>query len=893
MTADDLPIVITPLAVVAQRRRHIAPQDHRTRFEDALVLGEGLIKWSTLAAVSVLAANNDQAAHRHEYELVRADSIGTWVRQLQSIAKALHRSHSKHGSTAKALARHFTEKVRRPDGGDSALWRARDLLVTVIEALDVEDFEAGATKKSCLDVFADFTFLRNRTRGHGAKRAAFYEANSQRLQDCIDLLLNECLPRLHLWTFLRQQSPTAATMLRLVGANPSDQFTFEIDATADRNSLFWSLEEGDEFIPVSRLAHFDSARDSFWLANGTWREASLKGEFINYATGATSALHVPQYGGPRPAMPKSHTAAGSVQFAASAIHTIPSRDDGYVQRPALEAQLTSLLCNRTHRILTLKGPGGIGKTSLAIHVLHELAESADCSFDLMVWLSARDVDLLTEGPAARRRDVSDIESMAEVFCNAIEIDRGDNNAREIFVDHISDAQREPILLVVDNFETLDDPEGVHRFLDEHVILPSKLLITSRHKTYKGDFPVDVPGMEDGEARQLLLREGRLHFCEPRITAQAMGKIIAATSARPYAMRLAVAQIAHGGETIDQALARVLNREDLLDALFERSYALLSDDGRYLYNLIGALEKACPELIIRGLMTQRRLDFFKAIDEVTRFSLVHRGGGEDKAALLDMPLDTRIHANRELIGSPDELSIREDIKDVAPFLHHGESHEVINRFFDSALRELRAGGREGEERGRLMDLCERCANGTSDRWLRLAAELECEENEDDLRRMYKRAAQLDPLSASVWRTWSEWEGKRGDRLQAIYKGIRAIEIGEDDIYFCSHTAGQLLAALREPAMKERFPPHRRDVLVAAVRFQLQRHRDATRLNADGLGKLGWLYLIEYSSNTNPDVQLIHAAKECAEEGLCLEDGHNHCERLYEKCKSTLTELGVAV
>jgi hypothetical protein len=46
----------------------------------------------------------------------------------------------------------------------------------------------------------------------------------------------------------------------------------------------------------------------------------------------------------------------------------------------------------------LVGRGGIGKTCLALKVLHQLAHSTKERFIGIVWLSARDIDLLPQGP---------------------------------------------------------------------------------------------------------------------------------------------------------------------------------------------------------------------------------------------------------------------------------------------------------------------------------------------------------------------------------------------------------------------------------------------------------------------------------------------------------------
>jgi ABC-type uncharacterized transport system YnjBCD ATPase subunit len=69
----------------------------------------------------------------------------------------------------------------------------------------------------------------------------------------------------------------------------------------------------------------------------------------------------------------------------------------------LERELYQTLVNDRHPVITLVGRGGIGKTSLALTVLHKLTQEE--KFIGIVWFSARDIDLLPQGPKIVRPDV--------------------------------------------------------------------------------------------------------------------------------------------------------------------------------------------------------------------------------------------------------------------------------------------------------------------------------------------------------------------------------------------------------------------------------------------------------------------------------------------------------
>ena len=59
------------------------------------------------------------------------------------------------------------------------------------------------------------------------------------------------------------------------------------------------------------------------------------------------------------------------------------------------------------------------------------------------------------------------------------------------------------MFAFDNFETVRGPGDLYAFLDTHIRLPNKILITTRSRDFKADFPVEVTGMNDIESKQLI------------------------------------------------------------------------------------------------------------------------------------------------------------------------------------------------------------------------------------------------------------------------------------------------------------------------------------------------------------------------------------------------------
>jgi predicted ATPase/DNA-binding SARP family transcriptional activator len=252
------------------------------------------------------------------------------------------------------------------------------------------------------------------------------------------------------------------------------------------------------------------------------------------------------------------------------------------------AEAAELLRSGGARLLTLTGPGGIGKTRLATEVARRLASDER--------RSAVFVDL---------SHLSDPGLVASTIANALRVSAGGRPVEEALADYLA---REPPLVVLDNFEQLTAAAPLlGRLLAASPEL--QLLVTSRavlHLTGEHEFPVGplaLPGEADDEeaaraAPAVALFVGRAQAAKRdfELSAENVADVVAlcaALDALPLAIELAAARvkILSPGELLARFGSRLElpaaaqdapERHRTLRAAIDSSYDLLDDAERRLF-----------------------------------------------------------------------------------------------------------------------------------------------------------------------------------------------------------------------------------------------------------------------------------------------------------------------
>ena len=212
----------------------------------------------------------------------------------------------------------------------------------------------------------------------------------------------------------------------------------------------------------------------------------------------------------------------------------------------MDALEQELLQTDRHPILSLTGPGGIGKTTVTIAALHAICDREDLPYEVILWISARDIDLLESGAKPVTPRVKTQDDISQAAVELLEPNKRyspDFSATKYFEKCLHKGAAGNTIFVLDNFETVQNPADVYAWLDTHIRLPNKVLITTRIREFRADFPVDIGGMTEEQADLLIDQHSDRLGIRELISAHYKKQLISESDGHPYVMRIMLGQVA--------------------------------------------------------------------------------------------------------------------------------------------------------------------------------------------------------------------------------------------------------------------------------------------------------------------------------------------------------------
>ena len=535
-----------------------------------------------------------------------------------------------------------------------------------------------------------------------------------------------------------------------------------------------------------------------------------------------------------------------------------------------------------HRVITLQGAGGVGKTSSALQVLNRLYEER--RFEVIVWFSARDVDLLPDGPRTVEQSVLNLEDIARQYAlmvlSAKKLAEKGLNQKGYLQGQLGECDGGNCLFVFDNFETVQNPVEMFKWIESFVNLPNKVLITTRLRDFKGDFPVEVSGMTASESRSLVDQTARHLRIQRLLNDAQVEEIVSQSGGHPYVIKILLGDIA----TLKKYRSPrhvVVGSGEILTALFERSFQALSPCAQRAFLTLSAWNSAVSRVALEAVLirsTKERTEVENGVESLLKFSLAEaRQSPEDGQEFVSLPLAASAFGKGKLQVNILKPAILSDVKILQLFspIRLKDVNLSLAKGLESFFRNVARRLEGGESLTDYKDVLDMLCGAYNPGWL-LMAQWHLEQGtDDDLEvaltniKAFLERDQRGPDSSRAWRMLARVYYLKGDQLGEIHALVERSQNGSVPIEEVSSTATLLNRKYADLDLEADAKHQLARQLLEVLESRIE------EVNSDDLSRMAWLAL---------HLGQEQKAKTFANQGLQADPENPHCQRLIERLES---------
>lgn len=360
-------------------------------------------------------------------------------------------------------------------------------------------------------------------------------------------------------------------------------------------------------------------------------------------------------------------------------------------------------------------------------------------------------------------------------------------------------------------------------------------------------------MDSEEAGALLERTADTLGIRDRVTGELAKAVFEESGGHPYIMKILLGEIAREGQVIKPARI-IASQEQLLTALFERTYVALTPVAQRVFLLLCSWKSTVPAVGIEAVLmrsAEELVDVRAAIDELRRLSLIEEFSSTDsEETLLNVPLAAMAFGRKKLSASHLQAAVQADLRLLQGFgaFQRSTGAAEIKPRVERLIRDIARRATGGTES--ILDYKEMLqfmASRIPACWPEVAR-LFAEDGSREslvvaklcLMRYVESGDRSVPLHL-VWQSIADLAERTGDLTEAVHAAASSGLDGNatlDELCTAVRAVNRLLAISKREGASGYAPEERRAVIVPLI-SKLERSLD--RLDPTDLSGLAWLYL----------------------------------------------------
>ena len=297
------------------------------------------------------------------------------------------------------------------------------------------------------------------------------------------------------------------------------------------------------------------------------------------------------------------------------LHNLPVPDfdeTGLLGRDQENERVVSMLLRSQHRVLTIVGEGGIGKTALSVKCLYDLVDHPDCPYEAVLWSSLKTEMLTGRGVQQLADAARDVIGVSQSLGAAFDDDFSGSVA-----DLGEALEGISVLVVIDNLETASAQEIIE--LTEGLPASANFLFTSRVGLGELErrVPLEPLGEQPAELmfRKLAERRSLLHL--QRLPAKQIRGYVEKLRHTPLAIKWFIEAVDAGAQP-DELLR---DQSMLLNFCMSSIYDSLDELSRELLAVLYAVDQQLSLSDMAVLSDLTLDDLRRSVHELRRRSLV--------------------------------------------------------------------------------------------------------------------------------------------------------------------------------------------------------------------------------------------------------------------------------